>query len=101
MDLPDGVSQPGVADRPCRRRPVAPGVVAGLRDTLEHPAAGLHRQQACTGSPSAAITWTAANRRKGGRLLERLGGSAGDRQLGLQLRDPAACRYQLVVLVAA
>jgi hypothetical protein len=32
---------------------------------------------------------------------EQLGGAASDRQLGLQLRDPAACRHQVVVLVAA
>jgi hypothetical protein len=34
-------------------------------------------------------------------LLEQLGGPAGDRQLGLQLGDPAAGRHQFVVLVAA
>jgi hypothetical protein len=34
-------------------------------------------------------------------LLEQLGGTARDRQLGLQLGDPAPRRHQVVVLVAA
>jgi single-strand DNA-binding protein len=34
----------------------------------------------------------AANRRKGRRRLQQLGGSASDGQLGLQLGDPAAAQ---------
>ena len=60
------------------------------------------RQQTCTGNPWAAITWMAANRRKGPpHLFQQLGGTARDRQLGLQLDDPTPRRHQLLVLVAA
>jgi hypothetical protein len=76
------VPDPGGAGRSQRRR---------RQEVRTYPTfTSSTRQLTCTGSFSSAITWMAANGRRGRLLLEQLGGTARDGQLGLQLRDPTA-----------
>lgn len=92
VHLAEDVGQPSVTDRTFRRGSAAMLVVARLRD-VQQPAAGLHGET-LTGHhidrPRIAF-WAR-------RLLEQLGGTSMDLDLGLEPSDPTPSRGQLRLL---